>query len=553
MLSSTYFYIAIFLFLFSASIFSQEPNAVSNPVENPSSDSTTPASESSISVKKLVLNKEDMASDLYIKAVMSLDEMGYEAMATQIALKFPSDPASQNFLASSEFKKRFAQISVRDMTQYRRSSDKKPVVLDGPRLIYLIWLLSNLQNRMKEPTLAEVLHRIIRQNWDDEAAKHVQKAQAKLYAWYEKYNQTQGVVFAQIFSGKGEDLIHNLIQAKDGGYVMVGETDSKTQGRRDILWLKHDRYGKRLWDQNVGGQAIDSANALVQTQDGGYAIVGTTWSSGQGRSDVWLLKTNAQGKIEWNKTFGGIRTDEGVDIALLPDQGFLILARIQSNEAIEPEPTLIKTDSQGKVIWQQRIECNDENQPQRLHLVDNNEAVLVVNVKKDDHWGIWLIKVNAKGEKIWEQYYHGDRDDRASDMAVLNDGILILASSTSSFGKGRQNVWLIKTDGEGQKILEKVIGSGEDYNYPTAVAVTADQNWVITGYTSNFGSSKNSAWLVKFDTKAKIVWNKSLRDGKPKSIILCQDQGFSIAGEIASEENGTDIFLIKSDPNGKFE
>jgi hypothetical protein len=116
-----------------------------------------------------------------------------------------------------------------------------------------------------------------------------------------------GVNFSsQTFGGKDYDEAKAVIQTQDGGYLIVGATKSFGAGEYyDVYVLKLDKNGKKQWEKTFGGERYDEAKAVIQTQDGGYLIVGKTGLSGDGGEDVYVLKLDKNGNKQWEKTFGG--------------------------------------------------------------------------------------------------------------------------------------------------------------------------------------------------------------------------------------------------------
>ncbi len=490
----------------------------------------------------------------FVKAVILLEDMGHEVMATTFAQKLPQDEVYRKMAESLGLEaKRFEAITRRDIINFHRDINKKILVeIPSKDLIYLIWLLSILQKKILEPTWAEKLNVIIQTHWKGNIPQEIEKEYSQIYNWYKKFNQGQGIVFSKKISGKNNEIAKDVIQTKDGGYVLVGDTDSAGKGRTDIMLAKHDRLGTWLWTQTFGGAAKDTASSIIETQEGDILILGTTWSTEDTRNDVWLIKTNSKGQKIWDKHYGGSRGDDGVSIVETPDKGFLILANSPSDSSIYPQPWIIRIDQEGKILQQKRIETLDENYPQKLKLLPNGDILVLGSILVQENWEIYLLKLNSNLEKNWEQRYGGKRDDRAVDLQTNEQGWAILAS-TNSFEAGYLSLWLLQINDDGKKISEKILGGGQFYNYPTSLVITADQSWIITGYTTSFGSDKSSSWLVKTDPKGNIIWNKNIRDGQAKVVILCNDQGFAIVGERISEQTKRDIFLMKSDKDGRSE
>jgi hypothetical protein len=124
----------------------------------------------------------------------------------------------------------------------------------------------------------------------------------------------------------GNDYGRSIVQTSDGGYAIAGETDH--WGNADFWLTKTDASGNFLWDRTYGGAGWDGANSIVQTSDGGYALAGQTNSFGAGGNDFWLVKTDAEGNMQWNQTFGGAGDDGsgavGSSLVQTHDSGYVL-------------------------------------------------------------------------------------------------------------------------------------------------------------------------------------------------------------------------------------
>ena len=154
------------------------------------------------------------------------------------------------------------------------------------------------------------------------------------------------------FGGSNADPAYSVQQTSDGGYIVAGETSSYGSGDDDVYLIKTDASGILEWQKTFGGIDADWANSVQQTSDGGYIIGGCTWSFGAGESDAWLIKTDADGRLEWQKTYGEYNWDGAEYCQQTSDGGYMIAGRTSSFGASDQDGYLVKTDDSGSLEWQ---------------------------------------------------------------------------------------------------------------------------------------------------------------------------------------------------------
>ena len=148
--------------------------------------------------------------------------------------------------------------------------------------------------------------------------------------WLAKTNPFGDIEWDKTYGGSGEDIGSHLIQTSDGGYAIIGYTNSYGNGNHDIWFIKTDSSGNMEWDKTYGGEYDDIGYSLIQTSDGGYAIAGSTSSYGSGMYDIWFIKTDSSGNMEWNETFGGSDWDQASSVIQTSDGGYVIAGYTRS-------------------------------------------------------------------------------------------------------------------------------------------------------------------------------------------------------------------------------
>ncbi|MCW4054441.1 MAG: hypothetical protein NWE84_05930, partial [Candidatus Bathyarchaeota archaeon] len=150
-------------------------------------------------------------------------------------------------------------------------------------------------------------------------------------------------MWAQTYGGTSFDYGYFVVETGDGGYAIAGDTYSFGAGGSDVYLVKTDVDGTMLWNKTYGGTSNDYGRSFAQTSDGGYAIAGNTRSFGAGGSDVYLVKTDVDGTMLWNKTYGGTSNDFGYFVVETGDGGYAIAGQTASFGAGGSDFYLVKT------------------------------------------------------------------------------------------------------------------------------------------------------------------------------------------------------------------
>jgi len=162
-----------------------------------------------------------------------------------------------------------------------------------------------------------------------------------------------GAKWAATYGDANTDRAYSVRQTTDGGYIVAGHTDFAVGGSLGDIWiLKLDSSGNILWQKKYGGSSKDRARSIQQTTDGGYILTGHTWSYGAGYKDTWVLKLDSGGAVQWQKTYGGSAKDTAQSIQQTTDGGYIVAGSTESFGAGLEDVWVLKLDSGGNIQWQ---------------------------------------------------------------------------------------------------------------------------------------------------------------------------------------------------------
>ncbi len=244
---------------------------------------------------------------------------------------------------------------------------------------------------------------------------------------------------------------HAVARAPAQGYLVAGYAASAASGTNDVYVIKIDSLGNSIWNKTFGGTGVDEAHAVCPASDGGYIIVGDTYSYGAGGADVYMLKIDENGILAWQKTFGGSADERGSAVARTLDGGYIIAGRTFSFGAGLLDMYLVKTDAAGNLIWQKALGGTSSDEASAVAQTADGGYIVAgfTDSYGAGNFDAYLVKTDASGNKLWQKTYGGSQDDGANSLALGNDGGFILAGWTDSYGNGGDDLYLLKIDSLG--------------------------------------------------------------------------------------------------------
>jgi len=297
-------------------------------------------------------------------------------------------------------------------------------------------------------------------------------------------------------------------QTSDGGYIFLAKNSSFLNGYPKLLLIKTDVYGSIMWDKMYGGERGDYGRFIQQTSDDGYIIVGYTesYSLIPDDKDLWLLKTDVNGDLEWNYTYGGTGWDGGQCVEQTTDGGYVITGFTVSY-GVDGDVWLIKTDEKGDVEWNKTYDGGTGFADEGYFVRQTSDGGYIITGRKD-YFGVsdvWLIKTDEKGDHLWNKTYGIVGDDIGNCVEQTSNGGYIIIGTTS-YGVEFDDVLLIKTDENGNAvwIKESDIPRMDKGEY---VHQTSDGGYIIIGSTSLHWFEE--ILLIKTNENGDFLWNRT--------------------------------------------
>ncbi|KQC14679.1 MAG: hypothetical protein APR63_13730 [Desulfuromonas sp. SDB] len=281
-----------------------------------------------------------------------------------------------------------------------------------------------------------------------------------------KTDSNGDTLWTNTFGGTSDDIGCSVQQTTDEGYIISGYTWSYGAGGFDVYIIKTDSIGDSLWTKTFGDIYDDWGHSVLQANDGGYIIAGGAQISGM-CSDVYLIKINNSGDSLWAHTIGGNHHDYGHSIQQTDDGGYIITGHTLSYGDAAAKVYLIKTDENGVAIWKKFYGGGAEDVGHSVQQTSDGGYIIAGNTcySAAGHYDIYLIKTDSDGVVLWTKTFGGAGGDEGYTVQQTTDGGYIIAGYTSSYGAGSYDVWLIKTDENGVVVEETITSIPDNFYY----------------------------------------------------------------------------------------
>ncbi|UCD17116.1 MAG: hypothetical protein JSV44_11795 [Candidatus Zixiibacteriota bacterium] len=322
-----------------------------------------------------------------------------------------------------------------------------------------------------------------------------------------------------------------------------------------VLAFKPVGSQELIWSANYGGQFNDNGYAGQRAGDGGYILLGSTYSFGSGGFDFYLLKVSPAGDTLWTKTFGGAATDIGYDVAVTADGGFIMVGSTRSLGAGGKDVYLIRADSTGAVLWEKNYGGSGQDEGRSIRQTSDNGFIICGTTSSygSGYDDVYFIRTDSIGDTVWTTTVGGGGGESGSAVRQTADGGFIAVGSTGSFGDGYSSLYAIRLNANGDSVWTAVYGGGgADFGY--ALEITPDQGFIFSGGTASFSAGYTDAYLVKTDAGGNVEWEKSYGgafDDRAYAVMRAMDGGYLLVG--TTESFGAamiDLYLIKTNPVG---
>lgn len=352
------------------------------------------------------------------------------------------------------------------------------------------------------------------------------------------------------YGGPDKDWAYAMTGTRDGGLCTAGRTASQGAGLEDVWVVRLDGKGRRLWDRALGGAAIDRGRAVVETRDLGLVVAGATESGSAGEFDVWVAKLDATGQLLWERRFGGTATDWASGVVETRDGGLALAAYTQDAPGAPYDFWVIRLDADGGLLWERRYGGAATDWTNGIAETADGNLVVVGHTesKGAGNADYWVLKLDPRGEVVWDHTFGGPGVDYATAVTATADGGAVVTGQTQAVGAPAFDSRVLKLDAAGNVVWDRVFGGAQDDWLRWAVE-TRDGGLAFAGYTTSQGAGLYDVWMLKLDHDGGLLWDRTF--GGPendwaRAVVEMPDGGLAFAGDTRSSGAGElDVLVLR--------
>jgi uncharacterized delta-60 repeat protein len=318
-----------------------------------------------------------------------------------------------------------------------------------------------------------------------------------------KLDSLGNIQWSRAIGGTNNDQAYSIQKTSDGGYIVAGRTNSFGAGNYDAFIIKLNSSGNIQWSRVIGGTNYDEANSIQQTSDGGYIVAGWTTSFGTS-SDALIIKLNSSGNIQWSRAIGRIGIGTGYDIARsiqqTSDGGYIVAGETYSF-SFALDVFIIKLDSSGNIQWSRAIGGTNNDGAYSIQQTSDG-GYIVAGYTILGASDALIIKLDSSGNIQWSRAIGGINNELAYFIKQTSDGGYIVAGNTNSFGTAGDAL-IIKLNSSGNIQWSRAIG-GTNGEEARSIQQTSDGGYIVAGWTNSFGTGSYDSLIIKLDSSGNI-------------------------------------------------
>ena len=345
----------------------------------------------------------------------------------------------------------------------------------------------------------------------------------------------------------------------NGDIVIAGSIKPKEENAKSNgLVARLDREGNVKWVRILGGSKEDGFNNVKVAANGDIIVAGYTESFGAGCYDVWVLRLDENGNVKWQKTYGGSSYEEAEAVIIVPNGDIIVAGWTESFSTGYRNIWILRLDENGNVKWQKTYGGSGSDGASAVAVAENGDVIVAgYTYSFGAGWeDVWVLRLDENGNVKWQKTYGGKGQELATAIAIAPNGDIIVAGPTNSFGAGEEDIWILRLDAEGNIKWQKTYGES-DYEMASGVTIAPNGDIIVAGWTYSFGTSTPeyaNVWVLRLDENGNVKWQKTYggsKDDEAYAVALAPNGDIIVTGYTKSFDTGlSDIWVLRLPPDG---
>ena len=354
----------------------------------------------------------------------------------------------------------------------------------------------------------------------------------------------------KVYGEKDDDIAKAVVMLENAEVAVIGTCKSFNAQRSDICVTRLNKEGQTKWRTLLGGKKTDKGIAISRAKDGNLLILGEGKSFEHGGQDLYVAKLSLDGKLIWEKSFGGDRDEYAGGIAGTNDGGVLLVGDSESfSKKGYRDIYIVRLNKDGKMLTTKTIGGKLNDEANALTRTADGNFIMAGSreIKSSGDADFFLMKLNQNGEKIWARTLGEKYNDVLHAIAPTPDGGIVATGKTRSYNSAQTDLPIMHFDKNGKLIWFKIYGFSY-YDEGNAITMTKDGNYMVAGITNSMGKGDYDNYILTLDKKGKLLWsstyggtNKDIAHG----ITRTTDGAVVVVGESDSYSRSKKFFMIK--------
>lgn len=354
----------------------------------------------------------------------------------------------------------------------------------------------------------------------------------------------------KVYGEKDDDIAKAVVMLENAEVAVIGTCKSFNAQRSDICVTRLNKEGQTKWRTLLGGKKVDKGIAISRAKDGNLLILGEGKSFEHGGQDLYVAKLSLDGKLIWEKSFGGDRDEYAGGIAGTNDGGVLLVGDSESfSKKGYRDIYIVRLNKDGKMLTTKTIGGKLNDEANALTRTADGNFIMAGSreIKSSGDADFFLMKLNQNGEKIWARTLGEKYNDVLHAIAPTPDGGIVATGKTRSYNSAQTDLPIMHFDKNGKLIWFKIYGFSY-YDEGNAITMTKDGNYMVAGITNSMGKGDYDNYILTLDKKGKLLWsstyggtNKDIAHG----ITRTTDGAVVVVGESDSYSRSKKFFMIK--------